>query len=113
MSIADGQIILQRTPDGAVALDFANSLSRMGLRAYAPAMQTLCPPIRLRLSQVLLWQLMPISWQAGLSLTVQWYCAGSRQWKIWGHTGQQTSQRLHRPPASCLAAAARAACSPT
>ena len=52
MSIADGQIILQRTSTGAVALDFANSLSRMGLRAYAPAMQTLCPPIRLRLAQV-------------------------------------------------------------
>ena len=52
MSIADGQIILQRTQEGNVILDFANSLSRMGLRAYAPSMQTLCPPIRLRLAQV-------------------------------------------------------------
>ena len=52
MSISDGQIVLQRTSATTVSLDFSNSLSRMGVRAYAPAMQTLCPPMRLRLAQV-------------------------------------------------------------
>ena len=52
MSIADGQVVLQRSPDsGAVTMDFANSISRMGARAHPPAMQALCPPIRLRLAQ--------------------------------------------------------------
>ena len=52
MSIADGQVVLQRDIDGAVSMDFANSISRMGARAHPPAMQALCPPIRLRLAQV-------------------------------------------------------------
>ena len=33
MSIADGQVVLQRDIDGAVSMDFANSISRMGARA--------------------------------------------------------------------------------
>ena len=57
MSIADGQVVLQRSANGTVSMDFANSISRMGARAHPPAMQALCPPIRLRLAQA--WLLIP------------------------------------------------------
>lgn len=48
MSISDGQIVLRRAEraDSVPALDAAASLSRMGTRAYYPALQSFGPQVR-------------------------------------------------------------------
>ena len=47
MSITDGQIVLRETHDAdqLPSLDVAASLSRMGIRAYHPALQQLAPQV--------------------------------------------------------------------
>ena len=52
MSIADGQVVLQKDADAAVGVDARLSISRVGSRAYPPALATLAPSIRLQLAQV-------------------------------------------------------------
>jgi F0F1-type ATP synthase alpha subunit len=47
MSIADGQIVLNQSTDSTTIprLDVAQSLSRMGTRAYYPAVKDLAPKV--------------------------------------------------------------------
>lgn len=49
MSIADGQVVLVAGPGGAPAVDPAASISRIGGRAYPPALAALAPQVRCRL----------------------------------------------------------------
>ena len=54
MSIADGQVVLERDRGDAgasVGVDARLSVSRIGSRAYPPALATLAPSIRLELAQ--------------------------------------------------------------
>ena len=51
MSIADGQVVLVRAPGGAPAVDPAASISRIGGRAYPPALAALAPQLRFELAQ--------------------------------------------------------------
>jgi F-type H+-transporting ATPase subunit alpha len=52
MSIADGQAVCVRGDgDAAYAIDPASSVSRIGARAYPPALRTLGPAVRLELAQ--------------------------------------------------------------
>lgn len=54
MSIADGQIVLRKGRDGAtggILVDPQQSVSRIGTRAYYPALATLAPQVRLDLAQ--------------------------------------------------------------
>ena len=56
MSIADGQVVLERDSADAsspVGVDVRLSVSRIGSRAYPPALAALAPSIRLQLAQVL------------------------------------------------------------
>ena len=54
MSIADGQVVLQRDADtGAVSVDPQASISRIGARAYPPALADLAIQLRFELAQVL------------------------------------------------------------
>lgn len=49
MSITDGQVVLLARPDGPEApinVDPRLSVSRIGTRAYPPALETLAPQIR-------------------------------------------------------------------
>ena len=52
MSIADGQVVLERAADATVGVDARLSISRIGSRAYPPALANLAPSIRLQLAQV-------------------------------------------------------------
>lgn len=52
MSIADGQVVLVPGPSGAPRVDPAVSISRIGGRAYPPALATLAPQLRFELVQV-------------------------------------------------------------
>lgn len=51
MSIADGQVVLVAGPGGAPAVDPAASISRIGGRAYPPALAALAPQLRFELAQ--------------------------------------------------------------
>ena len=54
MSIADGQVVLcgrRDPPTGGMVVDPALSVSRIGSRAYCPAMEALAPAVRLELAQ--------------------------------------------------------------
>jgi len=52
MSIADGQAVFVRAPGGgAPRVDAAASVSRVGARAYPPALRSIAPSIRLDLAQ--------------------------------------------------------------
>ena len=54
MSIADGQVVLERSSEAGapVSVDARLSVSRIGSRAYPPALALLAPSIRLHLAQV-------------------------------------------------------------
>ena len=53
MSIADGQVVLQRdSATGAVRVNPQASISRIGSRAYAPALAELAIDLRFELAQV-------------------------------------------------------------
>ena len=53
MSIADGQVVLRRDADtGAVSVDPQASISRIGARAYPPALADLAVQLRFELAQV-------------------------------------------------------------
>ncbi len=53
MSIADGQVVLQREDGGAaVGVDPQASVSRIGSRAYPPALADLAVQLRFELAQV-------------------------------------------------------------
>ena len=52
MSIADGQVVLVAGPGGAPRVDPAVSISRIGGRAYPPALAALAPQLRFELVQV-------------------------------------------------------------
>lgn len=55
MSIADGQVVLQREEgcsSGRVAVDPQASVSRIGSRAYPPALADLAVQLRFELAQV-------------------------------------------------------------
>ncbi len=51
MSIADGQVVLVPGRGGAPAVDPAASISRIGGRAYPPALAALAPALRFELAQ--------------------------------------------------------------
>ncbi|KAK9792239.1 hypothetical protein WJX73_003401 [Symbiochloris irregularis] len=51
MSIADGQVVLHKDADATVGVDARLSISRIGSRAYPPALAALAPSIRLQLAQ--------------------------------------------------------------
>ncbi|KAK9824846.1 hypothetical protein WJX81_006563 [Elliptochloris bilobata] len=51
MSIADGQVVLVPGPGGLPVVDPAASISRIGGRAYPPALATLAPQLRFELAQ--------------------------------------------------------------
>lgn len=54
MSIADGQVVLRRDADtGAVSVDPQASISRIGARAYPPALADLAVQLRFELAQVI------------------------------------------------------------
>lgn len=54
MSIADGQVVLQRDDaSGAVSVNPQASISRIGSRAYPPALADLAVQLRFELAQVL------------------------------------------------------------
>ena len=54
MSIADGQVVLQReSGSGRVTVDPQASVSRIGSRAYPPALADLAVQLRFELAQVL------------------------------------------------------------
>ena len=53
MSIADGQVVLQRdAATGMVSVDPQASISRIGSRAYSPALADLAVQLRFELAQV-------------------------------------------------------------
>ena len=53
MSIADGQVVLQRdSATGAVGVNPQASISRIGSRAYPPALADLAIDLRFELAQV-------------------------------------------------------------
>ena len=53
MSIADGQVVLQRdSATGAVSVNPQASISRIGSRAYPPALANLAVDLRFELAQV-------------------------------------------------------------
>ena len=53
MSIADGQVVLQRdSATGAVGVNPQASISRIGSRAYPPALAELAIDLRFELAQV-------------------------------------------------------------
>ena len=61
MSIADGQVVLQRdSATGAVGVNPQASISRIGSRAYPPALAELAIDLRFELAQVTLTFMMPI-----------------------------------------------------
>jgi F0F1-type ATP synthase alpha subunit len=54
MSIADGQVVLQREAgSGRVSVDPQASVSRIGSRAYPPALADLAVQLRFELAQVI------------------------------------------------------------